>query len=69
MTITTNEFGQKNLFAKEPKMYVSDEDAQRYALQTHNEKAEIWNSYAAMIGIVAGIISYATTGKLFFGTF
>jgi hypothetical protein len=69
MTVIQNEQGHQNVFAKETKMYVSDEDAQRYAFQTHNEKAEIWNSYAAMIGFVAGIISYATTGKLFFGIF
>jgi hypothetical protein len=69
MTVTTDERGQKNLFAKEPKMYVSDEDAQRYAIQTHNEKAEICNAYAAMLGFVAGLASYVITGKLFFGMF
>ena len=26
MTVTTNEFGQQNMFAKEPVMYISDED-------------------------------------------
>jgi hypothetical protein len=69
MTVIQNEHGHQNVFAKEPTMYISDEDAQRYELQTHNEKAEIWNAYAAMLGFVAGIISYATTGKLFFGMF
>jgi hypothetical protein len=69
MTVTTNERGQQNMFAKEPEMYVSQSDAERYALETHAEKAEIWNSRTAMIGVVAGFISYALTGKLFFGIF
>jgi hypothetical protein len=69
MTVVENEHGQQNVFAKEPPMYVTKEDAEKYALQTHNEKAEIYNSYAAMLGFVAGIISYAYTGKLFFGIF
>ena len=30
MTVTTNERGQQNLFAKEPEMYVSPTDAERY---------------------------------------
>lgn len=61
--------GKMNLFAKEIPPYVTEEDRARYALQTHNEKAEIWNSYAAMLGFVAGLASYAITGKLFFGIF
>jgi len=69
MTVTTNERGQQNMFAKEPQMYVSQTDAERYALQTHAERAEIWNSKTAMVGVIAGFISYALTGKLFFGIF
>jgi hypothetical protein len=69
MTVTTNEHGQMNMFAKEPEMYVSQSDAERYALETHAERAEIWNSRTAMIGVIAGFISYALTGKLFFGIF
>ena len=30
MTVTTNDRGQQNLFAKEPQMYVSQTDAERY---------------------------------------
>ena len=33
----------------------------------HNEVAEKINARLAMIGIFAGFISYALTGKLFFG--
>jgi len=69
MTVTTNERGQQNMFAKEPAMYISQTDAERYALQTHAERAELANSRWAMVGIIAGAISYAFTGKLFFGIF
>ena len=67
MTVTKNEFGQMNMFAKEPKMYISDEDAIKYGMMTHNERAELANGKFAMLGFVAAIISYATTGHLFFG--
>ena len=67
MTVTTNEFGQQNMFAKEPKMYISDADAIKYGMMTHNERAELANGKFAMLGFVAAIISYATTGHLFFG--
>ena len=67
MTVTTNEFGQQNMFAKEPKMYISDADAIKYGMMTHNERAELANGKFAMLGFVAAIISYATTGHFFFG--
>ena len=67
MTVTTNEHGQQNLFAKEPEMYVSPTDAERYALETYAEKAEKANSRFAMLGFVAAVVSYAFTGHLFFG--
>jgi phage terminase large subunit GpA-like protein len=69
MTVTTNERGQQNLFAKEPQMYVSQADAERYALETHAERAEKMNGRWAMMGFVAGIISYSITGNFFFGIF
>jgi hypothetical protein len=67
MTVTTNDRGQQNMFAKEPTMYISQTDAERYALQTHAERAEILNGRTAMLGFIAALISYASTGKLFFG--
>ena len=67
MTITTDEFGKQNMFASEPKMYISDADAIKYGMMTHNERAELANGKFAMLGFVAAIISYATTGHLFFG--
>ena len=57
------------MFAREPKMYISDEDAAKYGMMTHNERAELTNSRWAMLGFIAGIVSYAATGKLFFGIF
>jgi hypothetical protein len=67
MTTTTNEHGQQNLFAKEPEMYVSGTDAERYAVETYAERAERLNGKFAMLGFVAAVISYVTTGHLFFG--
>jgi len=69
MTVTTNERGQMNMFAKEPEMYVSQSDAERHALETYAERAEKLNSRFAMGGIIAALISYALTGNLFFGVF
>ena len=67
MTVTTNEQGQQNLFAKEPKMYISQTDAERYGYESYAERAEKLNGRTAMMGFVAALISYAFTGKLFFG--
>jgi hypothetical protein len=65
MTVSNND-GKMNVFAKEPRMYVSLEDAEQYALQNHNEKAELWNSRAAMFGLTIGLVSKLTTGSFFF---
>ena len=67
MTVTKNEFGQMNMFAKEPSMYMTKEDLERYGIEPYAEKAEKMNGRWAMLGIVAGAISYALTGNLFFG--
>ncbi len=56
-----------NMFAKEPTMWMSKEDIERYGFEPYAEKAEKMNGRWAMIGIVAGAISYALTGHLFFG--
>tara|TARA_Y100001968_G_scaffold321533_1_gene356153 strand:+ start:668 stop:886 length:219 start_codon:yes stop_codon:yes gene_type:complete len=66
MTVTTNEYGQTNMWAKEPRMYIDQTAAERYGYETYAEKAEKLNGRTAMIGFVAGLISYATTGSLFF---
>ncbi len=66
MTVTTNERGQQNLFAKEPQMYVSKTDAQRYGYESYAEKAEKLNGRTAMLGFVAAVISYSVSGSVFF---
>jgi len=67
MTVTTNEHGQNNMFAVEPAMYMTDEDRERYGFESHAERAEKMNGRWAMMGFIAALLSYATTGKLFFG--
>jgi len=67
MTVTKNEFGQVNMWAKEPSMYMTKEDLERYGIEPYAVKAEKMNGRWAMIGIVSGLLSYAITGKLFFG--
>ena len=66
MTVTTNGHGQQNLFAKEPQMYVSKSDAERYGYETYAERAEKLNGRTAMLGFVAALVSYATSGSVFF---
>ena len=64
MTVTTNDRGQQNMWAKEPTMYYEN-----YGMYSPNQVKEITNGRWAMVGIIAGAISYALTGKLFFGIF
>ena len=56
-----------NMFAKEPSMYMTKEDLERYGIEPYAEKAEKMNGRWAMLGIISGLISYAITGKMFFG--
>ena len=65
-TITTEDGGRTNMFASEPRMYVSQTDAERYGYETYAERAEKLNGRVAMLGFVAAVVSYATTGCLFF---
>jgi hypothetical protein len=62
----TNYDGKANIFAKEPPMYISEDDMKKYENQTHNEYAELLNSRLAMLGIAIGVISKITTGSFFF---
>ena len=59
MTVTTNERGQQNMFAKEPPMTFDE----RYTV-SHNEKAEKLNGRLAMLGVIAAIGAYAVSGQL-----
>ena len=58
MTVTTNEHGQQNLWAREPEMQVME------ITVTHNETAEKLNGRLAMLGVIAAIGAYLTTGQL-----
>ena len=70
MTVTTNDRGQQNLFAKEPQMYVSQTDAERYGYESYAERAEKLNGRTAMVGFVAAVVSYAfSVSVFFFGAF
>lgn len=66
MTVTSNDRGQQNMWATEPKMYV---DPSKDFSVTHNEKAEMLNGRLAMLGVIAAIGAYATTGQLIPGIF
>ena len=67
MTVTTNELGQQNMFAREPQMYIDKTAVERYGYETYAERAEKMNGRFAMMGIIAGFLSYAITGNFFFG--
>ena len=67
MTVTTNEFGQMNAFAKEPQMYIDPiikEKMEKNVYQTHNERAEMLNGRLAMLGVMAALLNYAATGQI-----
>ncbi len=63
MTVTTNELGQQNLYAKEPPMEIME------VTETHNEKAERVNGRLAMLGVWAAVGSYIVTGQIIPGLF
>ena len=67
MTVTTNEHGQQNMFAREPQMYIDptiEDKIMREEYETHNEKAELLNGRFAMMGIIAALGAYAVTGQV-----
>ena len=67
MTVTTEDGGRQNLFAREPQMYIDpiiEEKIMREEFETHNEKAERLNGRFAMMGIIAALGAYAVTGQI-----
>ena len=66
VTVSSNDQGQQNMWAKEPRMYIDQTAAERYGYETYAERAEKLNGRVAMLGFVAGLFSYATSGSLFF---
>jgi hypothetical protein len=63
MTVTTEDGGRQNMFAKEPQIKVME------VTVTHNEKAEMLNGRLAMLGIIAALGAYAITGQIIPGIF
>ena len=67
MTVTTEDGGRLNSFAKEPRMYVdpiAQQQMDSNMYETHNEKAEKLNGRFAMMGIIAALGAYAVTGQI-----
>lgn len=58
MTVTTEDRNRQNIWAKEPPMELIN------VTVTHNEKAEKLNGRLAMLGVIAAIGAYLTTGQL-----
>ena len=60
-TVTTEDGGRQNMFASEPRVEVMDVD--------QSAQAELTNGRWAMIGFVAAIGAYVTTGQIIPGIF
>ena len=58
MTTTTEDGNRQNIFAKEPPVIIMDVN-EEYAT-----KAERLNGRFAMLGIIAGLGAYLTTGQI-----
>ena len=58
MTTVTEDGGRENIYAIEPQMQVME------ITVTHNETAERLNGRLAMLGVIAAIGAYLTTGQL-----
>ncbi len=63
MTTVTEDGGRENIYAIEPEMQVME------ITMNHNEKAEKLNGRLAMLGVIAAIGAYVTTGQLIPGVF
>ena len=60
-TVTTEDGGRQNMIASEPRVEVMDVD--------QSKAAELANGRWAMIGFVAAIGAYVTTGQIIPGLF
>jgi len=58
MTVTKEDGGRLNMYAKEPPIRVQE------ITVTHNEKAEMLNGRLAMLGVIAALGAYALTGDI-----
>ena len=62
-TVITEDGGRQNMYAHEPRTYIDPE------YTSYGKEAEIANARWAMIGFVAAIGAYATTGQILPGVF
>ena len=60
-TVTTEDGGRQNMFASEPRVEVMDVD--------QSKQVELTNGRWAMIGFIAAIGAYVTTGQIIPGIF
>ena len=64
MTVIT-EYGKQNIFAKEPPIEIMNENEENFLM----EQAERTNGQLAMLGFVAALGAYITTGQIIPGIF
>ena len=64
MTVIT-EYGKQNIFAKEPPIEIMNNNEENFLM----EQAERTNGQLAMIGIIAALGAYVTTGQIIPGIF
>ena len=64
MTVTT-EYGKQNIFAKETPPRLMNEKESDFIM----EQAERLNGQAAMLGVIAALGAYVTTGQIIPGIF
>ena len=62
---TITEYGKQNIFAKEPPIEIMNKEEANFLLHD----AEELNGRAAMIGFIAAIGAYITTGQIIPGIF
>lgn len=69
MTVSTEDGGRLNAYAKEPRMYIDPKIQEQMSdptqvYETHSEKAEKLNGRFAMMGVIAALGAYALTGQV-----
>ena len=60
--LVTESGGRQNIYSVEPKPYIDE----NISYESYAKNAEKINGRWAMLGLVAGTISYITTGNFFF---
>jgi len=60
MTVTKDDSGRNNVWAKEPDVYSVPKDV----TETQSERAERANGRWAMMGVIAALGAYAVTGQI-----